>query len=185
MKFDKEKIMQPKTVVHCSTDEQASQLLNWAASEKLHWGCGAPYTEITCWYKYKDVTCYNLYEGQYSYIADYRLDEYTILVFEDVVIKEEELNNKTYSFKGAVFKLIQLQELELQELHHRAAKTCLPVLEPKYYAERIDKPSEAYRFKLGRTKTNPLKEYNTNKDFLTAPDDVFAMWTIKTIKEPS
>jgi hypothetical protein len=110
-------------------------------------------------------------------------DPSSILEFEDIAVKEEELSNKTYSFKEAIFKLIQLQELELQELHHYAAKTDLPVWKAKHYAERIDKPTEAYRFKLGRTKTNPLKEYDSNKNFLIAPDDVFATWTIKTIKE--
>ena len=63
---DYDKIMQPKTVVYCDTEEKANKLLKWADSKGLTWCNGDSYLNDNQYNVFKDQTCYDLYDGVYG-----------------------------------------------------------------------------------------------------------------------
>ena len=91
MKFNKELIMQDSTVVHCRTEEQANQLLEWADSIGLKWITGNSYKNYTNYISYHEQTCYYLYEGTYTDLEFYKEKGYKILSFEEAIIKEDKV----------------------------------------------------------------------------------------------
>jgi len=86
--FDYDKIMKPNTVVHCDTKEKAINLIRWADSMGLKWCDGEKYT-LTCneWDIRKTQTCYGIYKGYFSPKEYYEIKGYTILKYEEVLIK--------------------------------------------------------------------------------------------------
>ena len=91
--FDYEKIMQPKTVIHCPTENQANELLKWADSKGLDWSCGNySYLHENNWDKYQEKTHYYLYEGKFGTIKSYNKNRgFTILSFKDVLLQDKKL----------------------------------------------------------------------------------------------
>lgn len=85
IKFDRERIVQKDTVVHCRTKKQAINLLKWADSIGLKWCDGRKYTKKNMYSMFKKNTIYNLYYGTYSEI--YRPYKYTILKYENALLK--------------------------------------------------------------------------------------------------
>lgn len=75
------KYVQPKTAVHCATEELANELLKKANEYELHWSSGKSYIEINYWYDEKDKTCYYLYGGSYQNIIVYEMLNYNIIEF--------------------------------------------------------------------------------------------------------
>jgi hypothetical protein len=82
-KFNYEKIMKPKTVVHCITEAQANELLKWADSKGLKWCDGSSYMEYNNWREYNQETCYYLYKGEFCDKKYYKAKGYTVLSFEE------------------------------------------------------------------------------------------------------
>ena len=87
-KFNWNKILQPNTVVHCDTEEKANELLGEADSRGLKWSSGLDYAN-TQWNDYREKICYNLYSGGYYGLNYYKSQNYTILSYEDALIKGE------------------------------------------------------------------------------------------------
>lgn len=73
-----DKLVAPKTVVHCKTEEEAKQLLNWAHDQGLKWLNGASYKEYT------SDTCYDLKTEQYSGKEYFIRKNYTIIPFSSI-----------------------------------------------------------------------------------------------------
>ena len=51
-KFDYNKIVQPKTAVHCKIEKQANELLKWADSKGLRWADGESYLKTNEYQEY-------------------------------------------------------------------------------------------------------------------------------------
>lgn len=84
--FNYEKIMQPNTVVHCKTEEQAENLLKWVDSKGLKWGSGDSYLNKTRYSTYGDETCYKLQNGNFAGYDFYAEKGYNILQYDQVVV---------------------------------------------------------------------------------------------------
>jgi hypothetical protein len=80
-------IMQPETVVHCSTIEEAKELLTWADSKGLKWCDLVSYLDKDYYSDYRDQTCYNLKGGYIDCTGYFAHEGYTILEFKDLVSK--------------------------------------------------------------------------------------------------
>jgi hypothetical protein len=78
------RIVALKTVVHCETEEEAIQLLNWAHDQGLKWSDGTSYKEHTSYKVYTSDTCYELKTGQYSGKEYFIRKNYTIIPFSSI-----------------------------------------------------------------------------------------------------
>ena len=108
IEFNYDKIMKPKTTVHCDTQEKAYNLLEWADSVGLKWGTGVSYFRHSGWYMNNGETCYDLYNGALSRCKYYKKYNYTILKYEDVLMEE----NKSIKDGWYYIKLNQSKEIE-------------------------------------------------------------------------
>ena len=101
--------MQPKTVVHCKTDEEANELLKWANSQGLRWHDGSSYLERTYFGKF-DEMCYYITRGEYCEKVYYENKGYTILEYDEVLIKEQkisiEVGSKWQHKDGGVYEVV-------------------------------------------------------------------------------
>ena len=79
MKFNWNKILNAKTVVHCDTEEKANSLL----AEVEGWN-------NNYWKYYKDQTCYDIRSNAYGRLEYYKDKNYTILTYEDVLLKGDQ-----------------------------------------------------------------------------------------------
>lgn len=97
IEFDKNKIMQEKTVVHCNTYYQSINLLKWAKLNGILYRSIDINEELD---NYKDKLCYNIFDKEYAYIDLYKAENYTILEYEDVILKlrEKEKNDTVMYF---------------------------------------------------------------------------------------
>lgn len=100
------KEIKPGMVIHCKTQEEADIL---------------GYDE---WYKYKEETCYRLYDsGYYSfgYYDHYKRQGCEITEFEDLIIKEEESETMDISVEKIEESLRVIREVCKS---HEECKTC-------------------------------------------------------------
>ena len=102
-KFNWEKIMKEKTVVHVTTEEQAKKLLS--AYDKLPSNRNKV-GEKTEFMLYSTNTCYNLYENYYSSSSFYKGEGYTILEYKDVKIKNEKKCEECKNFEKVEKEII-------------------------------------------------------------------------------
>ena len=85
MKFDMERINQPKTAIHCDTEEKAKELLTFISDDS------ETINNNNKWYVYNAQTCYclNKHRGTtyftYSRKSFYEDEHYTILKFDDII----------------------------------------------------------------------------------------------------
>jgi hypothetical protein len=89
MQFNWQLILQPNTVVHCDTYQKANTLLAEADGMGLTWSNDRSYVGWNQWEIFKNKTCYLLSMGELASINYYKQRNYTILTYEDVLIKEE------------------------------------------------------------------------------------------------
>lgn len=82
VEFDYDKIMRDGVAIHCSTKEQAKNLLTWADSKGLKWRDKDSYLETTCWSVHKELTTYDLFCGTFTYIA---CKDKMVLSYEEVL----------------------------------------------------------------------------------------------------
>lgn len=87
--FDKERVFQPKTVVHCEAEDQAINFCNWLHSIGKRWFDGDSYRSLTAWRSHGEHTCYNAWLGMCGSVDSYNNTGYTILKYNDVLIKED------------------------------------------------------------------------------------------------
>lgn len=76
-----------KIAVHCKTKEEAKFFCKQMHEHGMEWKDGDSYLDISCWYGYRDKTCYNNHGGYSSYIF-YEEEKYTILEWSDYMKKE-------------------------------------------------------------------------------------------------
>ena len=108
MKFNWDLIMQPHTVVHCDTEDKANELLSEATKEnKAYYG-------ISYWKDYKQDTCYNISKNQYCGLSYFKDNNFTILSFDDILIKEENKMKVKYDLQVfhniVLFKVLEMDE---------------------------------------------------------------------------
>ena len=84
MIIDKDKIMQPKTVVHCDTEEKANILLKWAHDQGYEWCSGTSYLADNEYKIHNQYTCYNLFRNKVCNKQYYENEGYYILKFNDI-----------------------------------------------------------------------------------------------------
>jgi len=75
------KYVQPKTVVHCKTEELANELLAKAHEYGLRWSDGSSYLKNNHWIDEEENTCYRLSAGKLNNIISYQVRSYTIIEF--------------------------------------------------------------------------------------------------------
>ena len=122
IKFDKAKIIKPKTAIFCKTKEEAEELLKWVSTEKLIWYDGDPYlVEKTHWEKYKKEMCYVLHEGNYGNY-EWLKRNYTIIPFEEALLQEYEPEKSLPKKLLLKNKHIQIKHCVLKRLHKRQSK---------------------------------------------------------------
>ena len=84
MKFDWNKILQPKTVVHCPEEWMATELFDEAHKKDLKWGTGQSYLNFRPW-TYQKNQCYCFYGGHHSPLNYFMEEKYNILHFNNVI----------------------------------------------------------------------------------------------------
>ena len=84
MKFDWNKILQPKTVVHCPEEWMAMELLDEAHKKGLKWNGGQSYLNFRHW-TYRENTCYEFNPGRRGHLDYLMQEKYNILHFNDVI----------------------------------------------------------------------------------------------------
>lgn len=60
------------TVIHCETEEEAERILKMAHVSGYKWVTGVSYKNNTKWEDHKEKTCYNIFNGYYSYVKYYQ-----------------------------------------------------------------------------------------------------------------
>lgn len=77
--------------VHCTTEEQAKNLLKWADSKGRKWFSGTSFIATTHWDTYKCNTYYNIEVGTYGAI----LPDSTTISYEEALLEEstDTINN--------------------------------------------------------------------------------------------
>lgn len=75
-------------VIHCKTEEEARELLNWMDSIGRKWSNNTSYKNLN-WDTYKQNTCYHLYNNSHSDLDYAKRYKYKIIPFHT-------LKNKTY-----------------------------------------------------------------------------------------
>ena len=95
MNFNYELITQPNTVVHCRTEEQAKELLDFMHGKGMKWTDGSS-LKSTYYSRHTEETCYDFNKGytvSYCDISCYSTDGYKIISYE------EALKENTMPFK--------------------------------------------------------------------------------------
>lgn len=77
-----------KYVMHCKTEEEAKDFCNYLHSVGKKWSDFKEYIGHTSWGVYARETCYNFNSGCFGRIAFYLAQNYTILEWEDFMLKE-------------------------------------------------------------------------------------------------
>jgi len=121
--YDWDIILQPKTVVHCDTEEFANRLLKEATKKDLRWDTKDSYKILKEYNKYHSNTCYNLRDGVYGDL-EYYLNKlkYTILTEDDILLNKELSDSKGYYvFDFTKFKVIDKYKT-YKDAHNEAVK---------------------------------------------------------------
>lgn len=86
----------PQTVVHCDTEEKATQVLKIAHEAGYDgFSDGTKYLEDNKYERYKEDTCYQIKQGWYSGLEYYSAQGYKIITAEEVIkANSEYLSNK-------------------------------------------------------------------------------------------
>lgn len=77
-----------KYVMHCKTEEEAKDFCNYLHSIDKKWCDSKEYINHTNWGVYAQETCYNFNSGCFGRINFYLVQNYTILEWEDFMLKE-------------------------------------------------------------------------------------------------
>jgi len=88
MKLDFSKINE-KVAVWCDTEEKAREFIKQAYENGYEWAVGDKNTRFSC---YKTKTCYKLYDNKTIKTSDidyFEKENYTIIPFNDLIIKED------------------------------------------------------------------------------------------------
>ena len=80
--------------IHCPEEWMANELLEYADSKEYKWNAKYRYTDRNYWRFEKQNTIYFIERGTYSSINYVIKNKYKILHYNDVVIKEENNNDK-------------------------------------------------------------------------------------------
>ena len=76
--FNRDIIMQPNTVVHCTTPQEEEELLLWADQQRIKHSDTAKYIS-----SYGNKVCHNLYKAKYSPVTYYKSNKFTILSMDE------------------------------------------------------------------------------------------------------
>ena len=95
--FD-EKYVGSNLVVNCKTFELSQEFRELADKFGYEWCTGTSYIDESEWLDYKDRTCYELHEGVYASVDNYKKDGYNIIEFDG--FREHEDKNED------IFKVI-------------------------------------------------------------------------------
>jgi hypothetical protein len=86
MKKELKGLEQPKTVVHCDTEEKANQVLKIATEAGYDgFSDGVKYSEDNKYERYKENTCYQIKQGWYSGLNFYTSEGYKIITAEEFI----------------------------------------------------------------------------------------------------
>ncbi len=83
IEFDRAKVMQPKTVVHCRTEEQAEAFCDWMHSIGEEWCDGTSYANDHMWHVHKEQTHYDLFANTFGRTNEFNYP--TILTYEEAL----------------------------------------------------------------------------------------------------
>lgn len=128
-----------KTVVHCTTEELANQVLTIVDKLGYKWGDETSFLSNNEWYSYKEQTCYNLTEGSYCNVDYYKNLKYKILEAEDFLKLHENNEAKTSTSN------IDWEQRRWELIKEIYAKCCLDDIAEKqielsvYYADEMIK----------------------------------------------
>lgn len=102
MKFDFEKYKWKKVVMHCKTEEEANDFCRVMDEAGLCWSTGRPYKEGNNYDCFKERTCYNFKDGDYSGISFCKAEGFEILEWSDYMNKQNKLFTKSDLRNGDV-----------------------------------------------------------------------------------
>ena len=170
MKFNWGLIMQPNTVVHCDTEDKANELLSEAHKRGLKWSNGSKYTEYNGFNVHESKTCYDFNNNDYGSYGHCKDFKYTILSFNDILIKEE--NKMKIKYDLQVFhNIILFKVLEMDEKYRSSDKDKLLFTSSNSIVIRSFNSTELYEveiYVLGLDKTRDDKaeyyNFNTNQE---------------------
>ena len=170
MKFNWGLIMQPNTVVHCDTEDKANELLSEAHKRGLKWSNGSKYTEYNGFNVHESKTCYDFNNNDYGSYGHCKDFKYTILSFNDILIKEE--NKMKIKYDLQVFhNIVLFKVLEMDEKYRSSDKDKLLFTSSNSIVIRSFNSTELYEveiYVLGLDKTRDDKaeyyNFNTNQE---------------------
>jgi len=129
MQFNKQLITQPNTVVHCTTEEQARQLLDWAIKEGFKWS-----SDDTHWEDYKRETYYRVSANSnsvtYARLDHHNYDDDTILTFKQAT---------TSVLEDFIGEMVEVKDSNVGDWKRRKLIAILPDNQiSRYICEMID-----------------------------------------------
>ena len=118
--FDWEKFKKKKIAVHCKTEDEADNFLKQADKQNITWGKFGRTINTTCWYGYKEKTCYDfddlLVFGEGICFADeeyYKSKGYKIVAWSeymdnyksDVILPVDDILNRMTERQREIYRL--------------------------------------------------------------------------------
>lgn len=80
-------------VIHCPTLQEAEVICNLMHDASLRWCDGLTYNKVKNWILYKGATCYYPKFGQFTNIAHYEKEDYTIHPASDFIARPKRVKN--------------------------------------------------------------------------------------------
>ncbi len=149
-KFNWKLILQPHTVIHCDTEEKAIALLAEADSRGLKWADYLSFTSKTRWSIYKNNTCYMLTDGTLDGLDFFKDRNYTILTYEDVLLKGDQTMKRI-----DIRKSCSNDEYELEVMNYRDDNPIFFGIRNKNYRD-YDVTVRISKYHLSLTQANTI-----------------------------
>src|SRR6056297_2694213 len=81
-------IFEKNVAIHCPEEWMANELLKYADSKGCKWNSGNSYLDYNRWKEYKERSCYRVGFGRSSDKIFHKSQNYKVIHYNDVVIKE-------------------------------------------------------------------------------------------------
>lgn len=97
IEFDISDYKSGRYAMHCKSEEEATEFLEYLDKNGMRWRGGEKYTEKTLWDVHEEATCYNFINGGYADFEFYKNAGYKILEFEDFTTEDYEVDEEENS----------------------------------------------------------------------------------------
>ncbi len=134
----KEECLKVGVVVHLRTQKQCNNFSTWLDSKGKRWYDDTRYIYKNEWSSYKSETHYCPYDGTYGDISWYKYNDYTILSYEEALLKPPITNN---SKEAESIKLLPTKVLVIMLYNHVCS-------EEQYLEDFFEQVEKELKFRL-------------------------------------